>query len=357
MYFKNLDPLRGFLALLVVVFHVASFSGNLGLPNLPIIPLLERGPEAVLVFFSLSGYLIIGQLFDERHTTGRIAVKEFYLRRILRLYPVYYLVLFVGLLFYFGVLPTLGIAEAPDYGIGEALFWNIAFLPNVFSNLHDPGSILLILWSIGIEEQFYLLIAPIFAWVPGKRYLGSLIGFTIVYFIVFHLPSMEVLRNYIMVFFFMSAGGVVAILQRKGVRLFGTHRVANSIIYLLFALVFFTNLFHFEQDIYKHAAYLLIFNTFIPTLAHDGGLRITPNWALRLGKISYGIYMYHMIVINAVIFIGEKMFERGLPNAVVLGWNWSATLIGTIVLAYLSYEYYEKYFLRLKGKYRILGGK
>lgn len=356
MYFKNLDPLRGFLALLVVVFHVASFSENLGLPNLTIIPLLERGPEAVLVFFSLSGYLIIGQLYDEYYNTGSIAIKQFYLRRILRLYPVYYLVLLIGLAAYFGIFPALGIQESPSYGLGEALFWNIAFLPNVFSHLHDPGSILLILWSIGIEEQFYLLIAPIFALIPKKRHIASLAAFTLLYFIVFHLPSMEVLRNYIMVFFFMSTGGVVAMLQRKGIKLFGTSIGVNLIIYALFLMVFFTNIFKFEQDVIKHAIYLVIFNAFIPTLAHDGQLRMTPNWAVRLGKISYGIYMYHMIVINATIFVGQKLQSMGVADALVIGWNWGATLTGTVVMAYLSYEYYEKYFLKLKAKYRILQG-
>lgn len=357
MYYKNLDPLRGFLALLVVVFHVASFSDNFGLPNLTSIPLFERGPEAVLVFFSLSGYLIIGQLFDERSSTGRIAIKEFYLRRILRLYPVYYLVLAIGLLVYFVLFPGLGIQDSPSYSLGEAIFWNVAFLPNVFSQLHDPGSILLILWSIGIEEQFYLLIAPIFALIPNKRHLISLATFTVIYFIVFHLPSMEILRDYIMVFFFMSAGGVMAMLQRKGIRLFGTSPAANALTYALFATVFFTDLFHFEQDVLKHGAYLVIFNMLIPTLAHDARLRITPNWALRLGKISYGVYMYHMIVINAVIFVGEKMHARGMNSGLVIGWNWAGTIFGTLVVAYLSYEYYEKYFLKLKGKYRILGAK
>jgi peptidoglycan/LPS O-acetylase OafA/YrhL len=81
-----------------------------------------------------------------------------------------------------------------------------------------------------------------------------------------------------------------------------------------FSRIFFTDLFHVEQDVLKHGAYLVIFNMLIPTLAHDARLRITPNWALRQGKISYGVYMYHIIVINAVIFVGEKMHVRGMDG-------------------------------------------
>lgn len=352
MYYKNLDPLRGILALTVVVFHLNYFSINLGLPNFEVFPLLQRGTEAVMVFFVLSGYLIIGQLWDEKQRSGSIRIGDFYLRRILRLYPVYYLVLFVGVVMYHFLLPQLDIQEAPEHSVGTALLYNILFIPNVFKNLHEPGSILEILWSIGIEEQFYLIIAPIFAFFTSKRLFRGILGFTVFYFVVFHLPWAQYLRDFTMVFFFMSAGGAVAILQRKQVRCYATAPWAKWTLYLLFLLVFTTDIFHFEADVFKHATYTVIFALFIPTLAHDKQFKGVTKPTVFLGKISYGIYMYHMIVINGVAFVAQKMLSQGTSTSVVLAVLWLGTLGITILTARLSYTYFEMPFLSLKQRFR-----
>lgn len=92
---KYFDPLRAFLALSVVIYHIPQISETVGIPFFNNLALFHRGSEAVLVFFALSGYLIIGQLFKEKSTRGTINIKDFYVRRMLRLYPVYYLVVFL----------------------------------------------------------------------------------------------------------------------------------------------------------------------------------------------------------------------------------------------------------------------
>lgn len=355
MYFKNLDPLRGFLALVVVVFHIVGLTAELGLPGLPILTLYERGPESVLVFFSLSGYLIIGQLYDEKLAKGSIAIKQFYIRRILRLYPVYYLVLSIGLIIYFLVLPKMGILEAPEYSFFEAVAYNVAMLPNVFKYYHDPGIIFEIMWSIGIEEQFYLFIAPILTLIPLNKYLRNLVLFTVIYFIVFHLEPFQILRNYFMVFFFMSGGGVMAILQRKNIFLAPRSKMVRWVIYALFAVVFTTNWLHFDNNLLKHGAYLITFMLFIPTLSNSPFSFDIPRWATWTGKISYGIYMYHMIVVYVVFFVSQKVNAiEGVPGAVVIAINWVGTIAGTLLVSHLSYQYFEKFFLKLKDKYRIL---
>ena len=352
MYYKNLDPLRGFLALMVVVFHLNYFSINIGLPNLPIWPFLNKGTEAVLVFFVLSGYLIIGQLWDEKNATGTIAIRDFYLRRILRLYPVYYTVLLFGIGMYYFLVPALGWGNVPSHSVGEALLYNILFLPNVFKHIAEPGSILEILWSIGIEEQFYLAIAPLFAFIPTKRIFALLTSFTLLYFVIYHLPQFQLLANFTMIFFFMSAGGVMALLQRRHIVLYGNKRWSKLIIYLMFLGVFFTDIFYSSNDAIKHVSYLVIFTLMIPTLAHDQNFRGVNKWSTKLGKISYGIYMLHMIVINLVLYLGGKLQEMGVAEDIVFGFNWIATIGLTIFTAYLSYTYFEMPFLKLKNRFR-----
>ena len=352
MYYKNLDPLRGFLALMVVVFHLNYFSINVGLPNLPIWSFLNKGTEAVLVFFVLSGYLIIGQLWDEKSTTGTIAIRDFYLRRILRLYPVYYTVLLFGIGMYYFLVPALGWGTVPSHSIGEALLYNILFLPNVFKHVAEPGSILEILWSIGIEEQFYLAIAPLFAFIPTKRIFALLTGFTFLYFGLYHLPQLQFLADFTMLFFFMSAGGVMALLQRHNIVLYGNNRWAKLIIYIAFLGVFFTDVFYSSNDMLKHAAYLIIFTLMVPTLAHDENFRGVSAWSTKLGKISYGIYMFHMIVVNFVLYLGGKLQGAGVAQGIILAFDWIGTIGLTVLSAYLSYTYFEMPFLKLKNRFR-----
>ena len=352
MYFKNLDPLRGFLALVVVIFHLNAFSINQGFVHLPLTPILDKGSEAVLVFFTLSGYLIIGQLWQEKKDTGAIAIGNFYLRRILRLYPVYYTVLFIGLGAYYYLFPKLGIDGTPDCDISKALLLNIAFLPNVFKHTCDPGSILTILWSIGIEEQFYLIIAPLFALIPNKRSLPILASFTLLYFVAFHLPSAQTLRDYIMVFFFMSAGGTMAIINKIGYQFYARQRLTKWIVYFGFVTIFFTDMLTFDQDAMKHGIYLICFSLFIPTLAHDENFMGVNKWTVSLGKFSYGIYMYHMIVINGVLFVGSKLLNYGINPNLVFTFNWIGTIGLTVLTAYLSYTYFEMPFLKLKNRFR-----
>ena len=105
------------------------------------------------MFFVLSGFLIIRLIYRAK-TRNTFSIKDFYVRRILRIFPLYYLVLGFGLLFYNVLLPFLNIPFEINYTWKEALFYNIFFLPNVFAQLYEPGGILEILWSIGNEEQF-----------------------------------------------------------------------------------------------------------------------------------------------------------------------------------------------------------
>ena len=87
----NLTSLRFLLALLVVIFHIPLFFSNRELPFYNDLPIFNKGTEAVYMFFSLSGFLIIKQLFEEKKLTGTINLKSFYMRRVLRIFPLYYL--------------------------------------------------------------------------------------------------------------------------------------------------------------------------------------------------------------------------------------------------------------------------
>ncbi|MBT8271721.1 MAG: acyltransferase family protein, partial [Bacteroidia bacterium] len=104
----NLDVLRFFLASAVVLFHIPKLSRNQGLPFYDELPIFHRGHEAVYMFFVLSGFLII-QLIYRAKLKHVFSIRKFYMRRILRIFPLYYLILIFGFTFYNFILPQLNI--------------------------------------------------------------------------------------------------------------------------------------------------------------------------------------------------------------------------------------------------------
>src|SRR5690606_10052653 len=113
------------------------------------------------------------------------------------------------------ILPFLNIPFEINYTWKEAFFYNVFFLPNVFAKIYEPGGIIEILWSIGIEEQFYLIIAPLLFFINVKWVLRVLSLLLIGYFILYWSDVFEILRKYTFVFFYLFSGGVIAILEEK----------------------------------------------------------------------------------------------------------------------------------------------
>lgn len=300
--------------------------------------------------------MIVGLLYDEKEKYGSINIKQFYLRRILRLYPVYYLVLVFGFIYYHLLLPLFDVSYETNYSIIEGVVWNVLFLPNVFKALYEPGAILQILWSIGIEEQFYLLIAPLLSITPLKKFHPYLFLFTGVYFVAFHLDAFFYLKKYHQLYFFMSAGGALAILFKKGVSLHFKHFGLRVLVYTTFLFYFFTDLLHTDIDLLRHTIDIILFNVLIINLANEDMFEIRSKLFNHLGIISYGIYMYHMIVVNLVLFIMLEVqaihdLNEGLTVLII---NSSSVLL-TVLISHLSLTYYESYFLGLKKKFRKEG--
>ena len=304
--FPNLDPIRFFLALMVLLYHVPVISSTVGLPFFDALPLFHKGSEAVFVFFVLSGFLIIRSLFIEKEKTGTVNIKNFYLRRILRIYPVYYFVLIFGFVFYHLILPALNVPYETHYGILEGILLCVAFLPNVFQVLYEPGGILNVLWSIGIEEQFYLFIAPIAYLLDVKRYVPYLAIFSVVFFVIYFFDPFQFFAKYYMLFFYFSFGGLLSVLNHKGLdqRLL-LNRWGQCAIWIAFAVYFFTDAFLLLPKVFYHLVSMLLFGVFILNISRNSNpiFIIKSRIWNHLGKISYGIYMYHMIIVNAVLFV------------------------------------------------------
>jgi peptidoglycan/LPS O-acetylase OafA/YrhL len=349
----NLTPIRFILALLVVIFHISLFSQNREFPFFNDFAIFNKGSEAVYMFFSLSGFLIIKQLFDEKKQTNSINLKSFYLRRVLRIFPLYYFVLIFGFLYYHFVLPYFGYEFKNNYDLLSGIFLSATFFPNILKT-YSPGGILEVLWSIGIEEQFYLFIAPIFLLLPLKRITFFLATFTSVYFLLYFSEYLVFLKKYNMLFFYFSFGGICSIIYK--------HPFFQTIINKLRHLMFLIFIIYLTTNIFTHTFSPFLYNLFsfllfgftISALAIKP-VKILQNKTMNyLGKISYGIYMYHSIVMQLVGLIYLKVISKfNLPSSLdIIIINFSVILI-TITVSHLSFKYYESYFLNLKHKVSI----
>lgn len=348
----NLNPLRFVLAFLVLIFHLPQLSRNQGLPYFNDLPIFNKGIEAVYMFFVLSGFLIIRQIYDAKENKT-FSIKNFYVRRGLRILPLYFLIVTFGLVFYNVLLPLLGIPFQINYKIKHTFL--LLLFPNIFSKLFEPGGILEILWSIGIEEQFYLLIAPLMVFIKNSKVVKVLAIITILYFLIFHLNTFELLRRYQFVYFFILSGGVVAILEAKHkLFFFKRFKFFSYIIILLTIIYFITNWLKPDSRMLYNLITAILFSLFILTISSQSKKNIIKNKLFNyLGTISYGIYMYHAIVLNVMVFLFLQLKKRIVINEVftIVLLN-IMTLFFTILVAHISYKYFETYFLKLKNKYK-----
>lgn len=348
----NLTSLRFLLALLVVIFHIPLFFSNRELPFYNDLPIFNKGTEAVYMFFSLSGFLIIKQLFEEKKLTGTINLKSFYMRRVLRIFPLYYLVLIIGLFYYQIILPKLGFQFESNYDLWKGILLSVTFFPNIFATF-QPGGILEILWSIGIEEQFYIIIAPLLLLIPAKKTRTFLILFTIIYFIIYLLPSLPFLQKFKMLFFYFSFSGFCSIMLDN--EKFRKFLIIIKIPILIILIVYFTTSIFVNNfnDFFYHLIGTILLGLSISILSLSK-INFLENKTLEyLGKISYGLYMYHSIVMQLVGFIFLKYIPLlKLPNCVFILLSNLMVINITILLSHLSYKYFESFFLNLKKNFR-----
>src|SRR5262249_33574495 len=151
--FASLDGLRAIAVFGVVWHHVAR-----GRPLF----FAEQGALGVQLFFVISGFLIATLLLREKRRTNTIALRAFYVRRALRIFPLYYVALLVRI-----VVVALFAADSSD---GAAFFGNLKYFATFTSNWFvgsSPHVIFAFAWSLAAEEQFYVV------WAPVERFLSK----------------------------------------------------------------------------------------------------------------------------------------------------------------------------------------
>jgi peptidoglycan/LPS O-acetylase OafA/YrhL len=406
-YFPGLNGLRFFAAFAVLVTHVeltkkVLFHGDIywlqidkWIEGNAWSSIFREGPPApvhwlspfvtqggymgVIFFFVLSGFLITYLLLEEKRVSNTVAIGKFYVRRILRIWPLYYLIVILGLF----VLPHLSLFDIKSQEIdlfknfGINVFCHIFMLPNLaFALVMEGAPNIGQLWSIGVEEQFYL-IWPVLMSMTRKPmrmiwiFLISVLGIKLIVYLLMHFvfPSpyidpdlmisspQETIKRFVgsLKFESMAIGALGAAYlfykKEKMLRLIYSKPLQILAFLSIPAIVLFT-----PKALY--GALYLLFS--IPFLIIIMNVASNENSILKmrnkvfdfLGRISYGIYMYHLICITFTFHVLDHFIQFPLR---LEGWHtlllYVVSIPLTIGVSALSYHYFEKRFIQRKKKY------
>lgn len=369
IHFPGLNGLRFLAALAVVILHLELFKDLEGLPSIIHNPIVNSlGAMGVDLFFVLSGFLITYLLLEEKKQTGKIALLKFYQRRVLRIWPVYYLVVFAAffLMPKFGFLPyARSVVDHFYYKL--ALFLTI--LPNGALALYPGINFASLSWSVGVEEQFYL-IWPLL--INGTRnyarvmiyFIVSLIGLKVLLFLAMHgsiaFPHLGVIKEILVMTRLecMAIGGLAALLlyyPQHGLNRFIIRRELQVIVLLslvpLTYLIYNTSLDDLKHIIYSVLFALLILNT---ASGRDSIINFDIPVLNKLGRISYGFYMYQYFVIIPVLHMVKPLFQAAGTSIWVNLVYYGSSLTLLILISKLSYQFYESRFIKLKRRYSVV---
>jgi peptidoglycan/LPS O-acetylase OafA/YrhL len=362
-----LDGVRGLAILMVVCSHV--FESNYITASLPIRVLgsvIYYGFFGVDLFFVLSGFLITGILFDSLQDGGYF--RKFYARRALRIFPLYYGVLLVCLLL------------TPLWHLHwDGMAWLFLLYLQNFRPQHimdmslGHGVYLFHFWSLAVEEQFYLVWPAVVYLVRGRRALfwttliGSAAALLVrLIFLWFHGSSYTVHVTTIFRADSLLLGGTLALLYRSSAWqrvqriapwgcLGAAALVLTSILYLAphlagnawAAAICFEGL--------RYSILAPGFACLIAWSLRRGSLcsrLFELSWLRFLGKYSYGLYVLHVFVMSAVNIPLRRFLEQTTHNNLFSVAAAACAVLGlSIGVAYFSYHFFERPFLRLKHRF------
>jgi peptidoglycan/LPS O-acetylase OafA/YrhL len=351
-YIKQLDSLRAIAVLLVIISH--------WIPEKHIINrIIPTGAIGVDIFFVLSGFLITKILFDnknyadESNISSSVFLKNFYARRTLRIFPIYYLTIFTILFFH----------SATDTHIKSAFLYYATYTANYYTYFsHTWDGMLSHFWSLAVEEQFYL-IWPWIIFFTKKKYLLPVI----VTFILIGSSSIYILNGArfwgVVTFSCFDAFGLGALLSWQ--LTYGKNSIDKfykTLSYFagLSTLLFLAHLFTTSPQYFPFRTVVSIMSlwliTYLVINAESNKTSFKLFWnntiLIFMGKISYGLYLYH----NLIPWINSKIinvyFNPLLPDFLFKR-HWGILFLVEnvallIFISWFSFFFIEQRFLSLK---------
>jgi peptidoglycan/LPS O-acetylase OafA/YrhL len=361
-YIKQLDAIRAIAVIMVICAHWIANEG---------IQKYNVGYNGVDIFFVLSGFLITTILLKERleaeknELSNFKIIKNFIFRRTLRIFPIYYI-------FIFSIL-IIGNKIGTD--IKSNFIYYFTYTSNLLFFLNQSwDGIITHLWSLAVEEQFYLLWPWVIVFIPKKMLLPIILFFIALgissnFAISYSFPGYKHILMLTPTCF--DAFGIGAILAYFSV--FSLDKLINLktpiIIIGVFVLLVYLLLRYFDIDTFlPRRTYLSIFAASLIVFAQYSTNNIINRYILSnkilifIGKISYGIYLFHNIVpwLYEVFFkfldkhqINIPLINCHVPSVIYFELQLFEMFCFLIFLAWFSWYFFESRINKLKIKYKF----
>lgn len=367
-YIKPLDGIRFLAVTLVLLDH---WSGdNMGFP---------AGYLGVCLFFVLSGFLITRILLQAKHKDDQkgvshtASIKRFFIRRTIRIFPLYYL-----------TLMFLYLADVPP--IREKILWLISYSANIYMALNATwlGSSDH-LWSLAVEEQFYLFFPFLIFFLPFtqlSRLFPALVVFSVALRAYFFYTNASWIVPYVLVFTCLDAFGLGAWLAwLQWTKNQQAEKIFSSVYTLLISLLAYIGLLLFEKNsqLEPHNELIVVWLRLFESILSVSLIGYV-SWGIPkkstsfasileklllfplfvyIGKVSYGIYIFHNFVYNTYHTPASHPTARLLGHIhQALPWFQSSWLFSfflfyaiTLLLASISWYLFEKPINRWKDKF------
>lgn len=344
-YIPQIDGLRCLAMFLVIAshwLHIEFISYD-----------LQTGKIGVELFFVISGFLITRILLGYKENAAfhlGLSVKEFYLRRVLRIFPMYYLV--IGLLIIFN---TGNIRETWEWHVGFASNFLIYF-QNEWLGPLTP------LWSLAAEEQFYLIWPLLVLLVPKKYFITTMIIMAVVGVgcrTILYLGPHAFLGSYVLMpcaLDLFAAGGILAYMsmfQEEKLKIV----LKSKLAWILVPLLAFAPLsLQIPQMGFTGYYFIVVFRLISALIGFFlvgnatygiggvGGKILSHKWVVYLGKISFSMYLFHNFIPG--FYLGTPWPESEIARAPMY-------LVSLIIISSASWFLIERPFQILKNKIAI----
>ena len=359
IYFPNLDGLRFLAFASVFLTHSCLiFKYPFTHPDFSFLELFVlSGDLGVKFFFTLSGFLITFLLLSENYSTGKINLKYFYMRRILRIWPVYFTVVALAII--------LSLLPFEYYSIADTNFYLVfSFLINFqVAASGISSSPLIILWSVAVEEQFYLLLPLLLILFTGRIRIRIFILILVIsilfrhryvdfaHFLNYHTLSVcsDLVIGCIAAYFSFHYNNFKTFFQDFKKRTIIVVYLVGFSILILRNIIFPTHwLIAFRDPVIAvfFAFVILEQNYSEQSFYKTGRSRIIT----RLGKYSYGLYAYHVICITLIniFFVNYSGLQMNVMSYFLL---YIAAFAFSVLLAWISYRFMESKFLSYKKNF------
>lgn len=363
-HFHSLDALRFFAFIKVYLLHIP-LQGSF-----PIFSQIKAGGGiGVSFFFVLSGFLITYLLSFEKINTGSLSIRKFLIRRSLRIWPLFYLMVFIAFLLPYEFKEYIGFHML---GGGYDFDWkySFTFLENykmLSVDKFPKTTPLSVFWSLCIEEHFYIFwIISLF--LTPIKHLNKFLIFSILLSWCARFIEPSIYNNTLVIsndlftnLDYFAFGGVLGFWVARDYQsvtqfIQHTHKwIKYSFIAITLTIAVFQNeLLPYNTDsyffIFRPSIIALLFTILIALfIPEDSTIKIKSRLLNYLGTISYGLYVYHIVLIHIVYqyFIQQDI---KIDNWATLSVFIIVTLGGSIALSILSYRYFEKPFLLLRNR-------